>query len=69
MQTDEIVQLAKNFGIHLLADNLVAVNMGLDFQVVLGQDEGQENWVLRVPRRDEVFEKAKLEKGILDLVN
>lgn len=69
MQTDEIIQLAKNFGIHLLADTLVAINMGLDFQVVLGQDEGQENWVLRVPRRDEVFEKAKLEKGILDLVN
>lgn len=69
MQTDKIVDLATEFGIHLIKDSVQPVNMGLDFQVVLGQDVEKQAWVLRVPRRDEVFEKAKLEKAILDLVN
>ncbi|MEY8370249.1 macrolide 2'-phosphotransferase [Aerococcaceae bacterium 50-4] len=69
MQTEKIVDLATKFGIHLMNDAVQPVNMGLDFQVVLGQDVEKQAWVLRVPRRDEVFEKAKLEKAILDLVN
>lgn len=69
MQTEKIVDLATKFGIHLMNDAVQPVNMGLDFQVVLGQGVEKQAWVLRVPRRDEVFEKAKLEKAILDLVN
>lgn len=66
---DHIVEKAREFGIQLKGDSISVVNMGLDFQVILGQDVDKQDWVLRVPRRDDAFEKAKLEKQILDLVN
>lgn len=69
MSEQAILKQASAFGIYLDPATIDLVNMGLDFQVILGKDTNGQAWVLRVPRRDDAFEKAKLEKNILDLVN
>lgn len=64
-----MIEVAKKYGIHLVENTLKDVNMGLDFQVIIGQDHSGQEWILRVPRRKEVFLKAQAEKNILELVN
>ena len=41
---------------------------GLDFQVVFATDVQGKEWVLRIPRREDVLSTAQQEKKILDLV-
>lgn len=65
---EEVVNLAKSHGLELNPKNLVENNSGLDFQVVFGSDQTDRNWVLRIPRREDVFERTKPEKKALDLV-
>lgn len=66
---NEILNLAEKYGINLKKSSIDAINMGLDFQVLIGEDIKGQEWVLRIPRRTEVFEKAQTEKKILELVN
>lgn len=42
---------------------------GLDFQAVFAQDESENEWILRLPRRVDVMPRTKVEKQVLDLVN
>lgn len=64
-----ILKLAKDHHLEIEGSSLEFVNMGLDFQVVFGTDKNGIEWVLRIPRRKDVFEKVRIEKNILDLVN
>lgn len=42
--------------------------IGLDYRVATGQDRNGTDWVLRVPRREDVVPKIKIEADVLDLV-
>jgi len=64
-----IIELAKHHQLDIDDTSLEYVNMGLDFQVVFGLDKSGTEWVLRIPRRTDVFEKVQIEKRILDIVN
>lgn len=65
---DEVAGLAEAYGLELNRKNLVENNSGLDFQVVFGSDRKNRNWVLRIPRREDVFVRTKPEKKALDLI-
>lgn len=64
-----IINLAKRHQLTIDEASLEYVNMGLDFQVAFGTDQRGIEWVLRIPRRKDVFEKVQIEKRILDIVN
>lgn len=65
----QVIELTKRHNLNLIEDTIVFNESGLDFQVVFAQDESGFNWVIRIPRREDVMAKTKLEKQILDLVN
>ncbi|MDL2292368.1 macrolide 2'-phosphotransferase, partial [Acholeplasma sp. OttesenSCG-928-E16] len=64
----EIINIMNKYGFCNIKD--VFINeIGLDFQVVFYVDELGTDWILRFPRRIDVYEKAKVEKEFLDLLN
>lgn len=64
----EVMDLAKKHGL-ILRENSIRFNeSGLDFQVAFATDERGKDWVLRIPRRSDVFPRTKPEKVALDLV-
>ncbi|MEN2768016.1 macrolide 2'-phosphotransferase [Ornithinibacillus xuwenensis] len=65
----EVMKIAEKHGLHLKEDTLVFNESGLDFQVVFAFDQEEVEWVLRLPRRPDVFPRTKSEKMALDLVN
>ncbi len=66
---EEIVELAAENGLHLRNETIQVNESGLDFQAVFADDLNGDKWVLRVPRRDDVMPRTKIEKVVLDLVN
>lgn len=64
----KVLDTAFKYDLELTADSLKFVDMGLDFQVVFAEDVLKQNWVLRLPRRKDVFEKIGLEKNVLDFI-
>ncbi|WP_423189318.1 macrolide 2'-phosphotransferase [Alkalibacterium sp. f15] len=62
-------QVAKKHGMDLLKSSMKIESMGLDFQVVFAKDTEGQDWVCRVPRRKDVFDKIKKEKEILDFIS
>lgn len=66
---DEVKQLAMKHSIDLLKSSMKVESMGLDFQVVFAEDTKKHEWVCRVPRRKDIFDKIKKEKGILDFIS
>lgn len=67
--TVDILRLAAGHGLQLDPDSFRINEMGLDFQVVLARTRAGEDWVLRIPRRPEVMERAEIEGRVLDLVS
>jgi len=65
----QVIEIAIKHGLTLKEDTLVFNESGLDFQVVFAMDEQENEWVLRLPRREDVMPRAKVEKQVLDLVN
>lgn len=61
---DSIVQLAARHGLDL-RDDVSVEDIGLDFRVAFATDVHGERWVLRIPRRPDVIEKAKHEARVL----
>ncbi|CAM5734611.1 hypothetical protein SAFG77S_11644 [Streptomyces afghaniensis] len=53
----------------MIEDFFVFNESGLDFQVVFAKDQEGKEWVLRIPRRFDVFPRTKAEKTALDLIN
>ncbi|WP_211747817.1 macrolide 2'-phosphotransferase [Paenibacillus sp. Marseille-Q4541] len=64
----QIEELAKKHGIRVKRETLKFNESGMDFQVVYGQDEQGNEWVLRIPRRDDVMPRTVVEKRALDLL-
>lgn len=65
----EVRELAEKHGLQLRANSFVFNESGLDFQVVFAEDDKGKEWVLRIPRRPDVFPRTTAEKKVLDLVN
>jgi len=63
-----VLEIAARQGLFLNSDSLEFNESGLDFQVVFGVDQQEKEWVLRLPRREDVMPRTKEEKKALDLV-
>lgn len=66
--TEDLVQLASRYGIEVRADTLRRNSSGLDFEVALAEDGDGSQWVLRSPRREDVWPRAIQERRTLDLI-
>ena len=64
----DLIDLARDAGIHLRPDTLWLDESGADFQVGHATDTEGGRWILRIPRRPEVRERAALEAAALDLL-
>ena len=65
----QVIEIAKKHNLILKEETMKINESGLDFQVVFAQDESGTDWVLRLPRREDVMPRTKVEKQALDLVN
>ena len=65
----QVIEIAKKHNLILKEETMQFNESGLDFQVVFAQDESGIDWVLRLPRREDVMPRTKVEKQALDLVN
>jgi len=64
----EIISLAKKHGLQLKEDTLRINESGLDFQVAFATDTQGGDWILRFPRRKDVFDRTQSEKTSLDFI-
>lgn len=65
----QVMEIGKKHNLILKEETMQINESGLDFQVVFAQDESGTEWVLRLPRREDVLPRTGLEKQALDLVN
>ncbi|MFC5734710.1 Mph(B) family macrolide 2'-phosphotransferase [Cytobacillus gottheilii] len=65
----QVIEVTKKHHLLLKEETMKVNESGLDFQVVFAQDENGTEWVLRLPRREDVMPRTKAEKKALDLVN
>ncbi|MBS4539447.1 Mph(B) family macrolide 2'-phosphotransferase [Clostridium sp. D2Q-11] len=65
----QVMEIAKKHNLILKEETIQFNESGLDFQVVFAQDESGIDWALRLPRREDVMPRTKIEKQALDLVN
>ena len=65
----QVIEIAKKHNLILKEETMQFNESGLDFQVVFALDESGVDWVLRLPRREDVMPRTKVEKQVLDLVN
>ena len=68
MEKQELVALAKKYGFDLEGREWTLNESGLDFLVVLFEDNAGVRWILRIPRRPDVQSEVNKEKQILDAV-
>jgi macrolide phosphotransferase len=66
--TAELLTVARKHGLRLKAESIKIETSGIDFLVAFATDEDGISWVLRVPRRFYVVEKAIYESKILNMV-
>ncbi|WP_078382120.1 macrolide 2'-phosphotransferase [Sutcliffiella halmapala] len=69
MNKELVVETARKYGLEVKEDSLVFNESGLDFLVAYAEDEKGEEWVLRLPRREDVMPRTADEKKALDLVH
>lgn len=69
MEKHQVVQLAGKYGLQVKEDTLIFNESGLDFLAVFATDESGNDWVLRIPRREDVMKRTIVEKNVLDLIN
>lgn len=60
---------AAKYGLYLLEDTMKVESMGLDFEVVFAADREGQEWVCRMPRRKDVYDKIIREKRYLDFIS
>src|SRR5574344_782952 len=65
----QVIEIAKKHNLILKEETMQFNESGLDFQVVFALDESGIDWVLRLPRREYVMPRTRVEKQALDLVN
>lgn len=66
---EQAVQLAKKYDIKIDKETVEINDSGLDFLAAFATDDKGEDWVLRIPRRDDVIPRTTAEKAVLDVVN
>lgn len=64
----ELLDLAEQNGLDLIPDPIEVNESGLDFLVAFAKDKQGETWVLRKPRRQDVWERAENEQKVLKVV-
>lgn len=65
---EDILDLAAAHGLPLDPGSVRVNEMGLDFRVATARTTAGEDWVLRIPRRSEVLERAAVEGRVLRLI-
>lgn len=65
----QAAELAEKYNIEIDKETIEINNSGLDFQAVFSADRNGKEWVLRIPRRDDVIPRTAVEKAVLDVVN
>lgn len=65
---ETLTQLALDHGLAIDAATLRIEEAGLDYQVAFARAQDGTDWVLRVPRREDVTTKVRAEARILELV-
>ncbi len=65
----QVIEIVKKHNLILQEETVQFNESGLDFQVAFAQDESRTDWVLRLPRREDVIPRTKVEKQALDLIN
>lgn len=65
----QVIEIAKKHNLILKEETMQFNESGLDFQVIFALDESGIDWVLRLPRREDVMPRTRVEKQALDLVN
>lgn len=67
--TKRVREQAASSGIDLIEASMTVESMGLDFEVIFAEDTTGQEWVCRIPRRKEVYDKIMEEKRILDFIS
>lgn len=57
----EVIEIAKKHGLPIKEDTIVFNESGLDFLAVFAADQQGNEWVLRLPRREDVMSRTKIE--------
>jgi macrolide phosphotransferase len=65
----QVVELARKYRLGINENTIVFNESGLDFLVAFSKDNDDNEWVLRIPRRDDVMERTIVEKNVLDLIH
>ena len=65
---DELARLASSFGLSLRAVDESFDQSGLDFRVARAVDDEENRWILRAPRRPDVFESSRMEARALRVI-
>jgi macrolide phosphotransferase len=65
---EELLALATDHGLDLVADSLRTEEIGLDFRVAFARARDGQQWVLRIPRRPEVLSRAAIEGRLLTVL-
>nr|WP_100248498.1 macrolide 2'-phosphotransferase MphM [Bacillus mycoides] len=69
LNKQKAVEIARKYGLEVKEESIIFNESGLDFLVAYAEDDKGEEWVLRLPRRDDVMPRTIVEKKALDLVN
>lgn len=64
----EIIRLAAEHDLEVDPESLQITDLGLDFRVAIVRVDGGERWVLRIPRRPDVLERAATEGRLLSMI-
>lgn len=65
---DALLTLASSHGLELDGATLRTEEIGLDFRVVFAAGTDGQDWVLRIPRRPDVLDRAAVERELLRMV-
>lgn len=65
---DALLELASAHGLELDGATLRTEEIGLDFRVAIATATDGQDWVLRIPRRAEVLERAGVEGALLRML-
>lgn len=63
-----IHRTAAAHGLDIDVDSITVNEMGLDFRVAIARDAAGDSWVLRLPRRPDVMDRAAVEGRLLRMV-
>ncbi|GIO22174.1 macrolide 2'-phosphotransferase [Oceanobacillus sp. J11TS1] len=69
MDKQTVITLAAKYGLDLKEDSVKFNESGLDFLVAYAQDTAGTEWVLRIPRRDDVMGRTVDERKVLEVVH